>query len=236
MDNPKLSILILTIPDRAKKLKRLMDVLRPQIPEDGSVEVIVKEELHCDQGGPTVGANRNAALADASGDYVCFINDDDLVPEYYIDRILKAIEPSKSCPEYASCYVISTKVGYRNVTLDDLNSWEFSPDVVGLKGHYFVGVTDILGPRSDTGETFGIVAKNKPELFIHSMKFMEWKTVDGIRQRCPNHINPVKREIALQVPYPDKNLDADKEYSMALLPLLKTEVMIDDCIMYFYLK
>ena len=208
MTNPKLSILILTIPERAKKLKRLMDVLRPQIPEDGSVEVIVKEELHHDHGGPTIGANRNAALADAAGDYVCFIDDDDLVPDYYIDRILKAIEPSKSCADYASCYVISTKAGYRNVTLADLETWEFSPDVIGLKGQHF----------------------------ISSMKFKEWKTEDHVRQQCPSCLNPIKREIALQVPYPDKNLDADKEYSMALLPLLKTEVLIDDCVMYFYMK
>lgn len=178
----KLSILILTIPERADKLKRLLDVLQPQVPE--SVEIIVKEELPSGEGGPTIGANRNAAVADSIGEYICFVDDDDLVPEYYVERILKAID---------------TK-----------------PDVVGMSGHYIVG-------------------QNKPQLFVHSMQYKEWLTVDGVHQRCPNHLNPVKREIALQVPYPEKNHGEDQDYSMALLPLLKTEVMVDG-IMYFYLK
>lgn len=203
MNNPKLSILIITIPDRAEKLARLVAVLRPQIPEDNSVEVLVKEELPVSQGGPTIGANRNAAIEDSVGDYVSFVDDDDLVPEYYVERVLKAIETE--------------------------------PDVVGIEGNYILGVTDILGPRPDTGESFGIVAKNKPELFIHSMQFKEWLTVDGVHQLCPDRLNPVKRELALQVPYTEKNHGEDQDYSMALLPLLKTEVMVDG-IMYFYLK
>ena len=161
-----------------------MAVLRPQLPVDESVEMIIKEELPVDQGGPTIGANRNAALADSTGEYICFVDDDDLVPEYYVERILNAIE---------------TK-----------------PDVIGIKGHYIVG-------------------DGKPQLFVHSMQFKEWLTVDGVHQRCPNHLNPVKRELALQVPYNEKNHGEDQDYSMALLPLLKTEVMVEG-LMYFYLK
>jgi glycosyltransferase involved in cell wall biosynthesis len=208
---PKLSILIITIPSRADKLQRLLDILNPQLPADGSVEIIVKEELPSNDGGPTIGANRNAALADASGDYVSFIDDDDLVPKYYVERILKAIRPIESLEDYDNW----------NSTLDDLPSWEemegMTPDVVGIHGHYILG-------------------QNAPELFVHSIKYKEWKTVDGIHYRCPNHLNPVKRTIALQLPYPDKNYGEDVDYSMRLLPLLNTEVMVDDCIMYFYLK
>ena len=181
----KLSILTLTIPGREDKLQRLLDVLIPQVPTDDSVEVIVKKELPACDGGPTIGANRNTALADAIGDYVCFIDEDDLIPEYYVEKNLKAIESK--------------------------------PDVVGIRGHYILG-------------------GNKPKLFIHSIKYKEWKTENNIHYRCPNHLNPVRRELALKVPYPEKNYSEDKDYSMALLPLLKTEVMIDDCIMYFYLK
>lgn len=146
--------------------------------------MIVKEELPAVDGGPTIGANRNAAIADAAGEYICFIDDDDLVPDHYVKRILEAIKDK--------------------------------PDVVGIRGHYILG-------------------QNKPELFIHSLDYNEWKTVDGVHQRCPNHLNPVKREIALQVPFPEKNYREDMEYSMALLPLLKTQVMVEG-IMYFYLK
>jgi len=86
----KLSILILTIQARNKKLKRLEDILRPQLTEE--VELIIKENLAHADGGPIIGANRNEALSDAIGDYVCFVDDDDIVPDYYVEEILKAIE------------------------------------------------------------------------------------------------------------------------------------------------
>jgi len=208
---PKLSILIITLPSRADKLQKLLDVLHPQLPSDGSVELIVKEELHYNDGGPTLGANRNAAVADATGDYACFVDDDDMVPEYYVARILGAIKLRATTPP--------TKVAHSPDPNDIIPMAYVSehPDVVGIQGHYILG-------------------QNKPELFIHSIKYKEWITVDGIHQRCPNHLNPVKRELALQVPYPEKNYGEDMDYAMRLLPLLKTEVMIDDCIMYFYLK
>lgn len=192
-------------------------MLRPQLPVDGSVEIICKEELPVVHGGPTIGANRNAAVADAIGEYVCFIDDDDMVRADYVERILKAINPNRSALEYDSFYIMDKEYGYQLITIGDMDSWDFSPDVVGFKGHYIVG-------------------EARPQLFVHSMQYKEWTTVGAVHQRCPNHLNPVKRELALQVPYPEKNHGEDQDYSMALLPLLKTEVMIDDCIMYFYLK
>ena len=47
----KLSILVCTIQGREDKLKRLEEVLRPQLPVDNSVELIIKEELPQKQGG-----------------------------------------------------------------------------------------------------------------------------------------------------------------------------------------
>jgi len=52
--------------------------------------------------------------------------------------------------------------------------------------------------------------------------------------RNPNHINPVKRELALQIRFPLQSMGEDKDYSMRLLPLLKTEVWIPEPI-YCYL-
>ena len=204
----KLSILIITIPERADKLQRLMDVLRPQIPGDNSVEVLVKEELPSGDGGPTIGANRNAAVADAIGDYVCFVDDDDMVAKDYIERIFKALDQ----------HLIGTAINVVEigpVSLVDAIK-QGSPDVVGINGHYIVG-------------------DKKPELFIHSIKYKQWRTEDGVHYRCPNHLNPVKRELSLQVKFPEKDHGEDTDYSMRLRPLLKTEVMVDG-ILYFYLK
>jgi glycosyltransferase involved in cell wall biosynthesis len=40
---------------------------------------------------------RNELLDRAKGDYVVFIDDDDLVPSYYIYELLKAIEAKPDC-------------------------------------------------------------------------------------------------------------------------------------------
>ncbi|OHB57737.1 MAG: hypothetical protein A2173_03825 [Planctomycetes bacterium RBG_13_44_8b] len=158
--------------------------LSPQLPADGSVELIIKEELPAKDGGPTIGANRNEILELATGEYIDYVDDDDNVTNDFVERILKAIESR--------------------------------PDVVGIKGHYILG-------------------NNKPELFIHSIAYTEWFTKDGIHYRCPNHLNPVKRELALKAKFTEKNFGEDQDYSLALRPFLKTEVMIEKVI-YMYLK
>lgn len=56
-------------------------------------------------------------------------------------------------------------------------------------------------------------------------------TVNGkqVYLRWPNHIVPIKREIALQIQFPDKYMFEDYEWSVKLREsgLLKTEVKID---------
>lgn len=182
MEQILLSILVLTIPERAKKLQRLMDRLRPQLTE--SVELIIKENAAVADGGPTIGENRNEALADAVGDYVCFVDDDDMISQDYVELLLSAIETE--------------------------------PDVVGLTGHYICG-------------------GNRPEVFIHSIENKEWLTKNGVHLRPPNHLNAIRRDIALEVGYPAKNHGEDFDFSMSVAPRLKTEVMPKG-ILYYYLK
>ena len=200
----RLSILICHLEGRAT-FKPLLETLKLQIEnlsfkDSKGVEIIVET----DNGEMTVGKKRNILLEKASGDYVCFVDDDDMVPDYFVAEILKAIvsrnwfipEPAKFIPG---------SVG-----------WSLWPHVIGLKGHYTVG-------------------DGKPQTFIHSIRYKEWKTVDGIHQRCPNHLNPVKRELALKAGFTEKDHGEDLDYSMALLPLLKTEVFVDR-VMYYYRK
>lgn len=76
------SILILTMPQRAAMLARLLAVLEPQICE--GVELRIRES---DPSLP-VGQNREILRWNARGEYLCFIDDDDLVPPHYVKRIL----------------------------------------------------------------------------------------------------------------------------------------------------
>jgi cellulose synthase/poly-beta-1,6-N-acetylglucosamine synthase-like glycosyltransferase len=57
------------------------------------VEILVNG----DNGNISVGTKRNLLLYSAKGDYVAYVDDDDMVSEDYIDSILKAVESKPDC-------------------------------------------------------------------------------------------------------------------------------------------
>lgn len=73
-----------------------------------------------------------------------------------------------------------------------------------------------------------------PRQFILSLRYNSWFEKGGVYYRNPNHLNPVKREHALRVPFPQVNYGEDRVYSAGLLPFLKREVYIEGGPMYFY--
>jgi len=88
---PVWMILVPTIPRRAALFARLMDRLLPQLPTYGTVRVL----SWLNQGVPRLGELRDRMLdyAAAEGaEYVSFIDDDDLVPAYYVAKVLRALE------------------------------------------------------------------------------------------------------------------------------------------------
>jgi hypothetical protein len=87
-DSPTWTILIPTIPQRQHLLRRLLDVVLPQLDEHGGrVRVLARRNV----GWPTLGEIRDALVDAAGTDYVSFIDDDDLVPDYYVAEIVRAL-------------------------------------------------------------------------------------------------------------------------------------------------
>lgn len=84
----KLSILIPSLKSRAKKYKELEDTLWKQIGERTSVEIV----SDIDNGEKTIGEKRNDLIAKAKGEYIVFVDDDDMVSDDYVQEILSAIE------------------------------------------------------------------------------------------------------------------------------------------------
>lgn len=86
---PTWTILIPTIGQRADSFARLLDVLLPQLgPEAGRVRVLA----WWNNGDPPLWQIRDALIGAASSEYVSFIDDDDLVPEYYVAEVVRALE------------------------------------------------------------------------------------------------------------------------------------------------
>ena len=85
-NRPKMvfSILICTIPSRKDMCKRLVSYLNSQC-NHNVVEIIT------DDGEGTIGAKRQRLLEKARGEFIAFVDDDDMVSVDYIERICKTI-------------------------------------------------------------------------------------------------------------------------------------------------
>jgi len=87
----QLSILICSLENRTKSLRKLLSILKPQRTEE--IEILV----HTDRGQLTTGEKRNQLLENAVGEYIAFVDDDDEVSSNYIIKILKAIKSKPDC-------------------------------------------------------------------------------------------------------------------------------------------
>lgn len=193
----KLSILIAHMPNRRDLLLKVMNVLNPQTFDESKtfdgdhtwtiLSPIENIEIKMDQSlDYNIGVKRNKLLQLAKGDYVVFIDDDDMISHDYVSKILAATETN--------------------------------PDCIGISG------------------TITFNGGNRKQWHI-SKEYGHWYEKNNIYYRTPNHISPVKRELALQAGFPEISFGEDAEYSSRLLPLLKTEVIIPgDLYEYRYVK
>jgi hypothetical protein len=87
MNPPVLSILICGLAGRHESRHRLLSVLEPQA-KGQPVEIL----LNIDSGQITIGEKRQRLLEASTGQYVCFVDDDDQVAKTYVSMILDAIQ------------------------------------------------------------------------------------------------------------------------------------------------
>lgn len=91
MSRKRLSILIPTMHSRSKVCQQLTDELTNQL------TVEVEFMLLPDNGEINIGKKRNALLEAAQGDYVAFVDDDDMVSKDYVEKVLTALEGNPDC-------------------------------------------------------------------------------------------------------------------------------------------
>lgn len=97
-----------------------------------------------------------------------------------------------------------------------LTAINYDPDVVGMKG--------IIKFEDGTPD----------ETFIHSLEYKQSQHA-GLytKGHRPNHLNPIRRSIAIEFSFLNQNWEEDKEWSWRIYDHLKTEKFIDK-IMYVY--
>ena len=172
----KLSILIPTLDERKPKLEQLKAELSNQIGKR-NVEVLSLS----DNRQMTIGQKRNMLLTQSTGEYVSFVDDDDMASPDYIEKVLNALTKNPDC-------------------------------------------------SSLTGEIVFSDGYSRP--FIHSLRYTQW--IDDhegkVYYRPPNHLNAVRRSIAVQVGFPSWNSGEDRSFSMGIRNFLKKEEWIDGVI------
>ena len=86
---PTWTIMIATLGRRRAKLKRLLGGLLPQV-DAADGEVTVEALWNC--GERPIGQVREDMLNHVQAPYVCFLDDDDEVPAYYVSRVLPLLD------------------------------------------------------------------------------------------------------------------------------------------------
>lgn len=123
-----LSILIPTLTKRQKQLDALLISLEAQIDAANANELV--EVIHCaDEGQMTIGAKRNHLMNSCNGDYICFLDDDDSVPVYYVDEILKAVASTPDCIGFKGYMTTNNKNRKDFVISNRYKSWVESKGV-----------------------------------------------------------------------------------------------------------
>jgi len=82
---------ILHLPKRKQSYDALIVELNKQITASNAQD-IVEIITETDEGNLSVGTKRNKVLDRANGEYVCFIDDDDMVTPIYVSKILNALK------------------------------------------------------------------------------------------------------------------------------------------------
>ena len=97
-------------------------------------------------------------------------------------------------------------------------------------------------PEADCVKLTGILTANgqNPTAFENSLQHATWYTGKLAGRtcyfRCPNHLNPVKRELALKTGFGAIRYGEDADYSLRLRPLLQKEADTGPDPLYFYLS
>ena len=95
LNNMLLSILIPTLPNRVILFERLRSKLISQAKANNLQDHI--EILSNADESISIGNKRNLLLKESKGLYVCFIDDDDDIADYYIEELSKVVKSDKDC-------------------------------------------------------------------------------------------------------------------------------------------
>ena len=109
MKSPLLSILICTMPERKCSYDLLWSELMRQIGNLDRPDLIQLQSNDTPRGQMSIGAKRNRLKRSATGAYVVYIDDDDMISPNYIQLMLEACQTGKDIITFDFDYYIDGK-------------------------------------------------------------------------------------------------------------------------------
>jgi hypothetical protein len=198
---PLWTILVPTIGRRREQFRKLaVELLTQAEPRLGAVRVLA----FYNQGEQPLSHVRQALVQAATGTYVSFVDDDDRVPEFYVEQVRTAIH----------AYVAQRQHEQHGLAIEYPNGL---PDQVGWRmQHYADG------------------QPSKPT--FHSLEYTGWYEDRNGYYRDVSHLNPVRRELALQVDFRRGDPPEDVSWVNQMRGLVKTEARIPYmyCMYHYY--
>ncbi len=131
-----LSILIPSIPKRADKLRKLFYVLLNQIDQLKQHEMLGKVELVVDdsnsflEGGLSIGKKRQKLVSEATGKYLCFLDDDESISPNYVETLLRLCNCDLDVCTFRSIIKLDSAWGMVDMRLVYKTNDQFSPEYI----------------------------------------------------------------------------------------------------------
>lgn len=111
----------------------------------------------------------------------------------------------------------------------------FADDDDSVSADYVEKIVKATIGKPDCIGISGVISTNgcNTQQWHISKEYGNWYEADNIYYRTPNHISPVRRELALQAAFPEIDNGEDAEYSRRLFPLLKKENIVEGNIYHY---
>lgn len=195
-------ILIPTIGRRRRKFLRLWESLRAQVEQYPTIAVLA----YYNNGERPLGQIRQALVEASASDYISFVDDDDQVPTFYVEKVAQAVN------EYAA-----------HAGLE----W-------GATGHWPDGGTHLPDQVGWRMQHYADGVPSKPT--YHSIRYTHWWDDERGYYRDHSHLNPIRRKIAIGcADFRLGDPPEDVGWADQIRGNVKTEAYIpDEFVMYHY--
>lgn len=140
----RISLLICTIPERAEMFNKLSYKVVHQAficnqvhPTLGDVEIIVDDSKRFTDGGPSIGGKRQHLLDKSTGDYICYLDDDEDISPDYIETILRLCYEDKDVCTFKSISKLANNWALVDMRLGNPTE-QINPNAITLRPPWHV--------------------------------------------------------------------------------------------------